>query len=153
VRTAGLRPFHLAIPVANLAAARAFYGGLLGCAEGRSDAHWIDFDLAGHQLVCHLDPDGSAQRPRVSNPVDDHAVPIPHFGVVLTMPEWHALADHLRAAGTGFVVEPHVRFAGGPGEQATLFIQDPSGNVLEFKGFADLGQLFATGTDASTGGG
>jgi extradiol dioxygenase family protein len=147
VRTAGLRPFHLAIPVANLAAARAFYGSLLGCAEGRSDSHWIDFDLAGHQLVCHLDPGGNPMRPPITNPVDDHDVPIPHFGVVLTMPEWHALADRLRAAGTGFVVEPHVRFAGLPGEQATLFIQDPSGNVLEFKGFADLGQLFATDAD------
>jgi extradiol dioxygenase family protein len=145
VQTAALRPFHLAIPVADLAAARAFYGGLLGCAEGRSDPQWIDFDLAGHQLVCHLVPGAAARSAPPTNAVDDHDVPIPHFGVVLTMPEWHALADRLRAAGVDFVVEPHVRFAGLAGEQATLFIADPSGNVLEFKGFRDLGQLFATG--------
>jgi extradiol dioxygenase family protein len=144
VRTAALRPFHLAIPVADLAAARTFYGGLLGCAEGRSDPHWIDFDLAGHQLVCHLVAGAAARAAPPTNAVDDHDVPIPHFGVVLTMPEWHALADRLRAAGVAFVVEPHVRFAGLAGEQATLFIADPSGNVLEFKGFRDLGQLFAT---------
>jgi extradiol dioxygenase family protein len=137
-------PFHLAIPVHDLAAARAFYGGVLGCPEGRSAAHWVDFDLYGHQLVCHL-IDGAGPAPVAgANPVDGHDVPVPHFGVVLELPAWRALADRLRAAGTTFVVEPHVRFAGRPGEQATLFLLDPSGNALEFKAFADIaGQLFA----------
>ncbi len=137
-----LTPFHLAIPVNDLAAARAFYGGLLGCAEGRSAERWVDYDFFGHQLVCHV-----ADDPRpvpVHNPVDGHDVPVPHFGVVLALPDWHALADRLRAAQVRFVVEPHVRFAGQPGEQATLFLLDPSGNALEFKGFADIdAQLFA----------
>jgi extradiol dioxygenase family protein len=146
VRTPALRPFHLAIPVADLAAARGFYAGLLGCAEGRSAPEWIDFDLAGHQLVCHLDP-GTPRRALPTSLVDDHAVPIPHFGVVLLMPEWRALADRLTAAGVSFIVPPHVRFAGLAGEQATLFLADPAGNVLEFKGFRDLGQLFATDGD------
>lgn len=138
-----LTPFHLAIPVHDLAAARAFYGGLLGCAEGRSAAHWVDYDFFGHQLVCHV-ADGMRPAP-VHNPVDGHAVPVPHFGVVLQLHDWHALADRLRAAGVHFVVEPHVRFAGQPGEQATLFLLDPSGNALEFKAFADIDvQLFAT---------
>lgn len=139
-----LTPFHLAIPVHDLAAARAFYGGLLGCPEGRSADRWIDFDLYGHQLVCHV---VEGARPVVAgdNPVDGHDVPVPHFGVVLEMPDWCALSERLRAAGVAFVVEPHVRFAGQPGEQATLFLLDPSGNALEFKAFADIGaQLFAT---------
>lgn len=137
-------PFHLAIPVHDLAAARGFYGGVLGCPEGRSAAHWVDFDLYGHQLVCHL-VDGARPAPVAgANPVDGHDVPVPHFGVVLELPAWQALADRLRAAGTTFVIEPHVRFAGQPGEQATLFLLDPSGNALEFKAFADIaGQLFA----------
>jgi uncharacterized protein len=138
-----LAPFHLAIPVHDLAAARAFYGGALGCAEGRSAAGWVDFDLYGHQLVCHVT--GDARPAPVHTPVDGHDVPVPHFGVVLELPDWHALADRLRAAGTRFVVEPHLRFAGQPGEQATLFLLDPSGNALEFKAFADVdAQLFAT---------
>ncbi len=138
-----LTPFHLAIPVHDLAAARAFYGGLLGCAEGRSAARWIDYDFFGHQLVCHVA--GHAPVAPVHNPVDGHEVPVPHFGVVLELPDWHALADRLRAAGVTFVVEPHVRFAGQAGEQATLFLLDPSGNALEFKAFADIeAQLFAT---------
>jgi uncharacterized protein len=138
-----LTPFHLAIPVHDLAAARAFYGGVLGCAQGRSDARWIDFDLYGHQLVCHL---AAEARPAPAhNPVDGHDVPVPHFGVVLELPDWHALADRLRAAGIGFVIEPHLRFAGQPGEQATMFLLDPSGNALEFKAFADIqAQLFAS---------
>jgi extradiol dioxygenase family protein len=137
-------PFHLAIPVHDLAAARAFYGGILGCPEGRSAAHWVDFDLYGHQLVCHLIDSARPAPVAGANPVDGHDVPVPHFGVVLEMPAWQALADRLRAAGTTFVVEPHVRFAGRPGEQATLFLLDPSGNALEFKAFADIaGQLFA----------
>jgi hypothetical protein len=138
-----LTPFHLAIPVHDIAAARAFYGGLLGCAEGRSDARWVDFDLFGHQLVCHVSDDARAAP--AHNPVDGHAVPVPHFGVVLELPDWHALADRLGAAGVKFVIEPHVRFAGQSGEQATLFLLDPSGNALEFKAFADIEtQLFAT---------
>lgn len=139
-----LTPFHLAIPVHDIAAARAFYGALLGCREGRSAGRWVDFDLYGHQLVCH-EVDGLPRAVHGENPVDGHDVPVPHFGVVLELPDWHALAAKLQAAGTRFVIEPHVRFAGQPGEQATLFVLDPSGNALEFKAFADIdGQLFAT---------
>ncbi len=137
-----LRPFHLAFPVHDLAAARAFYGGTLGCAEGRSSDHWIDFDLHGHQIVAHLDP--AAQAAGTRNTVDGHAVPVPHFGVVLTMADWRAMAARLEAAGTRFGIAPHVRFAGQPGEQATMFFRDPSGNALEFKAFADDAMLFAT---------
>jgi extradiol dioxygenase family protein len=137
-----LRPFHLAFPVHDLAAARAFYGGTLGCPEGRSSDSWIDFDLFGHQIVTHLDP--AAKPVAVSNPVDGHDVPVPHFGVVLTMDSWQALADRLKAAAIAFGIEPHIRFVGQPGEQATMFFYDPSGNALEFKAFADDAQLFAT---------
>jgi len=137
-----LTPFHLAIPVADLTAARAFYGDLLGCSEGRSAADWVDFNLLGHQLVCHLAP-GSNQ-PLHYNPVDGDSVPVPHFGVVLDMPVWQALAEKLATAGVDFVIEPHVRFAGQAGEQATMFFFDPSGNALEFKAFRDIDrQLFA----------
>jgi extradiol dioxygenase family protein len=139
-----LTPFHLAIPVHDLAAARAFYGGLFGCREGRSAERWVDYDLFGHQLVCHQ-VDGMAPPVAGDNAVDGHDVPVPHFGVVLEMDDWQALADRLRAAGVKFGIEPHVRFKGQPGEQATLFLLDPSGNALEFKAFADIeGQLFAT---------
>jgi extradiol dioxygenase family protein len=137
-----MRPFHLAFPVHDLAAARAFYGGLLGCPEGRSSEAWIDFDLYGHQIVAHLDPHMSAAVAH-SNPVDGHDVPVPHFGVVLEMAQWEALAERLKAAGVRFVIEPHVRFQGQPGEQATLFFHDPSGNALEFKAFGDDAALFA----------
>ena len=137
-----LRPFHLAFPVHDLAAARAFYGGTLGCPEGRRSESWIDFDLFGHQIVAHLDP--SAKAVAVANPVDGHDVPVPHFGVVLTMDAWQALADRVKAAGIAFGIEPHIRFVGQPGEQATMFFSDPSGNALEFKAFADDSQLFAT---------
>jgi hypothetical protein len=137
-----LRPFHLAFPVHDLAAARAFYGGTLGCAEGRSAETWIDFDLFGHQIVAHLDP--AAKPVAVENAVDGHEVPVPHFGVVLTMDDWRVLADRVAAAGVGFGIEPHIRFVGQPGEQATMFFRDPSGNALEFKAFADDSQLFAT---------
>ena len=137
-----IRPFHLAFPVHDLAAARAFYGGVMGCAEGRSSDSWIDFDLFGHQIVAHLDP--HAQSVVVSNPVDGHDVPVPHFGVVLTMPDWEALADRVAAAGISFGIAPHIRFKGQPGEQATMFLRDPSGNALEFKAFADDAMLFAT---------
>ena len=138
-------PFHLAIPVHDLAAARAFYGQLLGCAEGRSAATWVDFDFHGHQLVCHLDSElEPTARNVLRNQVDGEAVPVPHFGLVLPMAEWRTMADRLVAAGTDFVVEPCVRFAGQPAEQATLFVLDPSGNALELKAFADQKQLFAT---------
>ena len=138
-----LPPFHLAFPVHDLAAARAFYGGTLGCAEGRSAASWIDFDLYGHQIVAHLDP-ARISADTMSNPVDGHDVPVPHFGVVLGWEEWHALAARLEAAGTVFGIEPHIRFVGQPGEQATMFFRDPSGNALEFKAFRDIDKLFAT---------
>jgi extradiol dioxygenase family protein len=132
--------FHLAIPVDDLAAARGFYGGVLGCPEGRSDPQWIDFDFYGHQLVTHLAPNtGAAHR----NEVDGDHVPVPHFGLVLNWRDWEALADRLRAAGTRFVIEPHVRFEGRVGEQATMFLYDPAGNALEFKAFKNPSELFA----------
>ena len=137
-----MRPFHLAFPVHDLAAARAFYRDVLGCGEGRSSDQWIDFDLYGHQIVAHLDP--AAKPVATSNPVDGHDVPVPHFGVVLTMDQWERLATRLRAAGIRFGIAPHVRFKGQPGEQATMFFLDPSGNALEFKAFADDAMLFAT---------
>lgn len=137
------RPFHLAFPVHDLAAARAFYGGTLGCAEGRSADTWVDFDLWGHQVVAHLDPGATGADEAHRNPVDGHDVPVPHFGVVLGWDEWHELAERLAAAGIEFVIEPYVRFAGEVGEQATMFFLDPSGNALEFKAFRDPSQLFA----------
>ncbi len=137
-----LRPFHLAFPVHDLAAARAFYAGTLGCAEGRSSDLWIDFDLFGHQIVAHLDP---AARPvAVANEVDGHHVPVPHFGVVLEPADWRVLADRVSAAGVAFGIAPHTRFAGQAGEQSTMFFLDPSGNALEFKAFADDRMIFAT---------
>jgi extradiol dioxygenase family protein len=135
------RPFHLAFPVHDLAVARAFYGSLLGCPEGRSSPEWIDFDLYGHQIVAHLAPQEC--RAAATGQVDGDAVPVRHFGVVLPMGEWQSLADRLAAAATKFIIEPHVRFKGLAGEQATFFFLDPSGNALEFKAFADLNQLFA----------
>lgn len=138
--------FHLAMPVHDLAAAREFYGGLLGCPEGRSADTWVDFDLYGHQFVAHLDhhpDDGGASRIALTNAVDGDDVPVPHFGVLLEPADWHALAERLRAAGTTFVIEPHTRFAGEVGEQSTMFLLDPSGNALEFKSFADDAQVFA----------
>ena len=135
-----LPPFHLAFPVHDLEAARAFYGGLLGCPEGRSAAEWIDFDFFGHQIVAHLDP--AMQPRRHSNPVDGHDVPVPHFGAVLGMAEWQALADRLAEAGTRFVIEPGIRFRGEAGEQATMFFLDPSGNALEIKAMRDPDALF-----------
>lgn len=137
-----LRPFHLAFPVHDLAEARHFYGEVLGCREGRSSDHWIDFDFQGHQIVAHLDP--AAKAAGTTNPVDGHDVPVPHFGIVLTVPDWQALAARVEAAGIAFGIAPHVRFKGQPGEQATMFFRDPSGNALEFKAFADDAQLFAT---------
>jgi uncharacterized protein len=136
-----LRPFHLAFPVHDLAAARAFYGNVLDCHEGRSSDRWIDFDFHGHQIVAHLDP--AAKPAATTNPVDGHDVPVPHFGIVLTMDDWRALADRVAVAGVTFGIAPHIRFKGQAGEQATMFFRDPSGNALEFKAFADDSQLFA----------
>lgn len=138
-----LAPFHLAIPVYDLAAARHFYGERLGCAEGRSSEHWVDFDFFGHQLVIHEAPKMAYQEAAHSNPVDGHDVPVPHFGVVLDWADWELLAARLREASTAFVIEPYVRFQGQVGEQATLFLLDPCGNALEFKAFKDMSQLFA----------
>ena len=138
---AGLPPFHLAFPVHDIAAARHFYGTVLGCPEGRSADDWVDFDFFGHQIVAHHAV-GHPGAPSDHNPVDGHDVPVPHFGVVLTMPQWSALAERLKAAEVRFVIEPHVRFAGELGEQSTMFFLDPSGNALEFKAFADMENLF-----------
>lgn len=134
-------PFHLAFPVHSLPAAREFYGELLGCPEGRSSDEWIDFNLYGHQVVAHLAPE--AVGAAATNAVDGDNVPVRHFGVVLPMAEWEALAARLTAAGTSFIIEPHIRFKGQVGEQATMFFLDPSGNALEFKSFKDLSSLFA----------
>ena len=134
-------PFHLAFPVTSLERARAFYGGLLGCPEGRSSDSWVDFDLHGHQIVAHLAPEEAGHRQ--TSAVDGDAVPVRHFGVVLPMDAWEALSARLRAAGVEFLIEPHVRFRGEVGEQATMFFLDPCGNALEFKAFADPSRLFA----------
>ena len=133
--------FHLAFPVRDLAEARRFYGGLLGCPEGRASGDWVDFDFHGHQIVAHLVP-GEAAAAAASSAVDGEAIPVRHFGVILDMEAWRRLADRLRQAEIRFLIEPGVRFAGLPGEQATLFFLDPSGNALEFKAFADDEQVF-----------
>ena len=141
-----LSPFHLAIAVRDIAEAREFYGNKLGFSEGRSDSHWVDFDMFGHQLVVHVDESlgKGGKIAHCVNPVDGHGVPIPHFGVVLEMPDWLALKDKALTFIDDFIVEPHIRFEGQAGEQATMFFTDPSGNALEFKGFKDIkGQLFA----------
>ena len=140
-----VQPFHIAFPVDDLNAARHFYGTILGCPEGRSADHWIDFDLFGHQIVAHLKP-AAAPRNRTdhdSSPVDGHEVPIPHFGVVLTPSQWKQFAERVRTANIPFIIEPYTRFEGQVGEQSTMFFLDPAGNALEFKAFADLRQLFA----------
>ena len=134
--------FHLAFPVKDLEATRAFYGDLLGCREGRSAERWVDFELHGHQITAHLrSVDGREEH---HNPVDGHDVPVPHFGLILPWEEWQALGDRLRGAGADFIIEPYVRFAGQPGEQGTFFVRDPSGNALEFKSFKDEAMVFAT---------
>lgn len=140
---AQLTPFHIAFPVDDIAVARQFYGGVLGLPEGRSADTWIDFDLFGHQIVAHYKPKDPAAPGNHHNPVDGHDVPVPHFGVVLTMDDFWALAEKLKAAEIKFVIEPYIRFKGLVGEQATMFFLDPAGNALEFKAFADMGQLFA----------
>lgn len=139
-------PFHLAVQVRDIAEARRFYGELLGCPEGRASERWVDFNLYGHQFVCHLNPELDEKGIGVHrNPVDGHGVPVPHFGVVLSMSDWEGLVDRLTQAGVRFEIEPYIRFRGEPGEQATMFFFDPSGNALEFKAFRDIeGQLFAT---------
>ena len=136
-----LPPFHLAFPVHDLASARKFYGELLGCPEGRSSDAWIDFNFYGHQIVAHLSPEECGHHS--TSAVDGHAVPVRHFGAVLSMQAWQAAADKLGAAGIEFVIEPHIRFKGEVGEQATMFFLDPSGNALELKAFADMSSLFA----------
>ena len=138
---APMSPFHLAFPVHDLALARQFYGGLMGCPEGRSSPEWIDFNFYGHQIVAHLAPGatGASQR----NAVDGHGVPVRHFGMVLPMADWEAMAERLKAQGVKFVIEPYIRFKGEPGEQATMFFTDPSGNAIELKAFADITRLFA----------
>jgi extradiol dioxygenase family protein len=133
--------FHLAFPVRDLTEARAFYGKLLGCPEGRSSDEWIDFDFYGHQIVAHLSPDEVGHK--ATNPVDGHDVPVRHFGAILTLEQWGEIAAKLKEAGTKFIIEPQIRFQGEPGEQATLFFLDPSGNALEFKAFADDSMVFA----------
>jgi extradiol dioxygenase family protein len=150
---APLTPFHLAIQVRDIAEARAFYKDILGCPEGRSDIAWADFDLYGHQLVCHLNPSLGAQGSLAShfNLVDGHGVPVPHYGVVLRPAQWSALAERLRRLGVRFIIEPCTRFKGQAGEQSTMFFRDPSGNALEFKAFNDFGQLFATAAPAGPG--
>ena len=139
--TANYPRFHLAFPVTDLAPARRFYGALLGCAEGRSSDDWVDFDFFGHQIVAHKVDE--AQMTEATSLVDGKNVPVRHFGVVTDLPAWHAIAQKLRAAQVEFIIEPYTRFAGQPGEQATLFFLDPFGNALEFKAFADMSRLFA----------
>ena len=138
-----ITPFHVAVPVYDLEEARTFYREVLGCSEGRTDKLWTDFNLYGHQFVIHYKPKPEVTNEPHTNAVDGHDVPVPHFGVVLEWDEWQKLADRLKKHGVKFIIEPYIRFKGLPGEQATLFFQDPSGNALEFKAFKDIGQLFA----------
>ncbi len=135
-------PFHLAVPVDDLAAARRFYLEVLGCGTGREDERWLDLDFFGHQVTLHL---AGADTSAAANPVDGDQVPVRHFGVILEPADWQALAERLTAAGTDFIIEPRVRFRGQPGEQRTMFVRDPSGNALEFKSFADHSRIFARG--------
>ena len=139
-----LTPFHVAVQVRDLSEARRFYGEIIGCEEGRSDRHWVDFNLFGHQFVCHLNPElgKSGKLQSHYNPVDGHGVPVPHFGVVLAMDQWERLADRLAQHSVDFLIDPYIRFKGQAGEQATLFVLDPSGNALEFKAFKDPSNLF-----------
>ncbi len=138
-----LSPFHLAIPVYELSAARAFYNEVLGLEEGRSSDEWVDFNFYGHQLVIHEHPRTASQESVHRNAVDGHDVPVPHFGIVLQWDEWEALAERLKSFNAEFAIKPYIRFKGEVGEQATMFLFDPCGNALEFKAFKDIGQLFA----------
>lgn len=137
------RPFHLAIPVANLELCRAFYRDVLQCTEGRSSESWVDFNFFGHQFVIHQ-KEALFTEESITNPVDGHEVPVPHFGVVLEWDAWHELADSLTKKGVQFVIDPYIRFKGKVGEQATMFFTDPENNALEFKAFKDISQLFAS---------
>ncbi|MBK8282635.1 MAG: VOC family protein [Saprospiraceae bacterium] len=139
-----LTPFHVAVPVYDLEESRKFYREVLGCGEGRSDTNWTDFDLYGHQFVIHLKPRPTEEAKHHFNPVDGHDVPVPHFGVVLDWDDWHVLEKRLRDHQIKFIIEPYIRFKGMPGEQATMFFLDPSGNALECKSVQDISQLFAT---------
>lgn len=138
-----INPFHLAIPVTDLTACRQFYGEIMNCKEGRSDTQWVDFDFYGHQLVIHQVAKSEENSQEEHNPVDGHEVPVPHFGVVLDWDDWHQLSHRLQKENISFIIEPYIRFQGKPGEQATMFFKDPSGNALEFKAFKDINQLFA----------
>lgn len=137
-----MQPFHLAIPVSDLAKCRKFYGEILECPEGRSDTKWVDFNFFGHQLVIHEKSEGNAKEQPISNPVDGHDVPVPHFGVVLEWDTWTALSNRLKEQQIKFVIEPYIRFKGLVGEQATMFFMDPENNALEFKAFKNIDQLF-----------
>ena len=138
-----MNPFHLAIPVADLIKCGEFYKEILGCTEGRSDTKWVDFNFFGHQLVIHKKSGTSSEEKQISNPVDGHDVPVPHFGVVLNWGEWEDLSNKLKAKNIKFVIEPYIRFKGQVGEQATMFFLDPEDNALEFKAFKNIDQLFA----------
>ena len=138
-----LTPFHVAIPVYDLQETRAFYRDILQCEEGRSSENWVDLNFYGHQFVLHMKPRPAQSEATHHNPVDGHDVPVPHYGVVLDWADWETLRDRLKAHEISFVIEPYIRFEGQPGEQATMFFLDPSGNALEFKAFKDIGQLFA----------
>ena len=135
-----IKPFHLAFPVNNLEATFKFYTEVLGCSTGRSSEHWIDFNFFGHQVVAHLSPEEAVTGP--TNKVDGDDVPVRHFGIVMEMDDWKKLANRLEEKGISFIIKPHIRFRGEPGEQATMFFLDPSGNALEFKAFKDMEQLF-----------
>ena len=137
-----IQPFHLAIPVQDLEKCRTFYRDVLECEEGRSSDHWVDFNFFGHQLVIHQKDDFSPTK-AITNPVDGHDVPVPHFGVVLSWEDWTSLSEKLKNVGTKFIIEPTIRFKGKVGEQATMFFNDPENNALEFKAFKDMSQLFA----------
>jgi extradiol dioxygenase family protein len=137
-----MNPFHLAIPVNNLLKCRQFYRDILECTEGRSDAHWVDFNFFGHQLVIHQKPESDSLKKNISNPVDGHDVPIPHFGVVLDWDTWTELSAKLKSKNIKFIIEPYIRFKGKAGEQATMFFLDPENNALEFKAFKNIDQLF-----------
>ncbi|PSN17102.1 glyoxalase [filamentous cyanobacterium CCP5] len=143
-----LRPFHVAFPVRDLTTTRHFYEQVIGCSVGRTSDRWIDFNLFGHQITAHLT--ATSSQPEPTNPVDGHRVPVSHWGVILTLAEWQSLADRLRQYEVEFLIEPYIRFVGEPGEQATLFVRDPSGNPLEFKAFQNDAQIFATETTALT---
>jgi len=136
-----IQPFHLAIPVSNLEKSRTFYREIIGCEEGRSSDHWVDFNFYGHQLVIHYKDE--IQKEAAINPVDGKEVPIPHFGVVLSLEQFEKLSEKLKQQNISFIIEPYIRFKGEVGEQATMFFKDPSGNALEFKAFKNINQLFA----------